>query len=105
MLNCVNITIIERKDGHVFNICSIAGIAPYPNGASYCISKYAQVGMTKVLREEMKPFGIRVTAVIPGSTLTASWDGTELPESRFIVFKAVLQFIFYKLNIFLGASA
>lgn len=75
---------MELKEGYVFNICSVAGIAPYLNGASYCISKYAQLGMTKVLREEMKPFGIRVTAVIPGSTLTASWDGTELPESRFI---------------------
>ncbi len=75
---------MERKEGYVFNICSVAGIAPYLNGASYCISKYAQLGMTKVLREEMKPFGIRVTAIIPGSTLTASWDGTELPESRFI---------------------
>ena len=40
--------------------------------------------MTKVLREEMKEHGVRVTAVLPGATLTASWDGTDLPEERFM---------------------
>lgn len=72
------------KNGHIFNICSIASIMPYANGGSYSISKYAMMGMTKVLREEMKPLGIRVTAVLPGATLTASWEGVELPESRFM---------------------
>ena len=38
--------------------------------------------MTKVLREEMKPFGVRVTSVMPGATLTASWDGVDLPNER-----------------------
>jgi len=73
----------ERK-GHIFNICSVASIMPYANGGSYSITKYAMLGMTKVLREEMKNHGIRVTAVLPGATLTASWEGVELPESRFI---------------------
>lgn len=75
---------IHDKVGHIFNICSVASIMPYANGGSYSITKYAMLGMTKVLREEMKPHGIRVTAVLPGATLTASWDGVELPESRFI---------------------
>lgn len=75
---------MNRKSGHIFNICSTASITPYINGGSYCISKYAQYGMTKVLREEMKPFGVRVTAVLPGATLTASWEGTDLPEERFM---------------------
>lgn len=72
------------KNGHIFNICSVASIMPYANGGSYSISKYAMLGMTKVLREEMKTHGIRVTAVLPGATLTASWEGVDLPESRFI---------------------
>jgi len=75
---------IERKSGSIFNICSTASITPYVNGGSYCISKYALLGMTKVLREELKPYNIRVTAVLPGATLTASWDGIDLPEERFI---------------------
>jgi short-subunit dehydrogenase len=75
---------MHDKDGHIFNICSIASIMPYANGGSYSISKYAMLGMTKVLREEMKPHGIRVTAVLPGATYTASWEGAGLPESRFM---------------------
>ena len=75
---------IHKKDGHIFNICSIASIMPYANGGSYSISKYAMLGLTKVLREEMKNHGIRVTAVLPGATLTASWNGVDLPASRFI---------------------
>lgn len=75
---------MELKQGHIFNICSTASIMPYVNGGSYCISKYALYGMTKVLREEMKEFGIRVTAILPGATLTASWEGVDLPAERFI---------------------
>jgi short-subunit dehydrogenase len=75
---------MEQKKGHIFTICSTASITAYPNGGSYCISKFALYGMTKVLREEMKPHGIKVTAVLPGATLTDSWTGTELPTERFI---------------------
>jgi short-subunit dehydrogenase len=75
---------MERKKGHIFNICSTASIIPYTNGGSYCISKFAMLGMSKVLREEMKSYNIRVTSVLPGATLTASWAGTDLPEERFM---------------------
>ena len=74
----------ERKQGDIFNICSIASIIAYPNGGSYTITKFALLGMTKVLREEMKNNGVRVTAVLPGATLTASWEGVNLPEERFM---------------------
>ncbi len=40
--------------------------------------------MSRVLREELKPHGVKVTAILPGATLTASWDGTDLPEDRFM---------------------
>jgi short-subunit dehydrogenase len=76
--------LMSAKSGHVFNLCSIASIMPYENGGSYTISKYALLGMTKVLREEMKPFGVRVTAVLPGATLTESWKGVDLPKERFM---------------------
>ncbi|MDX5431089.1 MAG: SDR family oxidoreductase, partial [Bacteroidota bacterium] len=69
---------------HLFSVCSTASITAYPNGGSYCISKFALLGMTKVLREELKPDGIAVTAILPGATYTHSWSGSELPESRFM---------------------
>jgi short-subunit dehydrogenase len=73
-----------RGQGHVFTLCSIASIKAYPNGGSYAISKFALLGLTKVLREELKPSGIRVTAVLPGATRTSSWDAVALPEERFM---------------------
>jgi len=75
---------MPSRKGHIFTICSTASITPYINGGSYCISKFALLGFTKVLREEMKPHNIRVTAILPGATLTDSWAGIDLPPERFI---------------------
>ena len=73
---------IEQKSGHIFNICSIASIAAYANGGSYSISKYAMLGFGKNLREEMKPFNIKVTNVLPGAALTDSWAGSNIDPKR-----------------------
>lgn len=73
-----------RKDGHIFTTGSIAGITAYANGGSYAISKFALLGFTKCLREEMKEHGVRVTSILPGATYTASWEGVDLPEDRFM---------------------
>lgn len=75
---------ILSPGGHIFNISSIAGLKPYENGGSYCISKFAMTGFSKMLREELKPYKIAVTTVYPGATLTESWDGTAFPNERFI---------------------
>lgn len=71
-----------RKKGHIFNICSTASLRAYPNGGSYSISKFALLGFSKNLREEMKSFNIKVTAVCPGPTLTDSWADFDGPEDR-----------------------
>jgi NADP-dependent 3-hydroxy acid dehydrogenase YdfG len=73
-----------NRGGHVFNICSIASLDALPNGGSYSISKFAMLGMGKALRNEMKPHSVRVTNIMPGATLTSSFDGIELPEERFM---------------------
>lgn len=70
--------------GHIFNVCSTASIKSYPQGGSYCISKFALLGFSKVLREELQDHNIRVTALLPGATYTASWEGTPLPQDRFM---------------------
>lgn len=84
----------SRKSGHIFNMCSIASIKAYPNGGSYAITKFALLGFSKVLREELKDHGIRVTAILPGATRTASWDGVDLPEERFMKVEDVADTIF-----------
>jgi short-subunit dehydrogenase len=83
-----------KKHGYIFNMCSIASIKAYPNGGSYAISKFAMLGFSKCLREELKPFGIRVSAVMPGATFTASWEGIDLPEKRFIPADDIAETIF-----------
>ncbi len=75
---------IDRREGHIFMMGSTASITAYTNGGSYCISKFALLGMSRVLREELKPHGVKVTTLLPGATLTASWIGTDLPEDRFM---------------------
>lgn len=70
------------RRGHIFNICSIASVIPY--GGGYGVSKFALFGYSKNLREELKKDGVRVTAVLPGATLTPSWDGVDLPADRFV---------------------
>jgi short-subunit dehydrogenase len=84
----------KNKSGHIFNMCSIASIKAYPDGGSYAISKFALFGFSKVLREELKEFGIRVTAILPGATRTASWDGVELPDDRFMKVEDVADTVF-----------
>ncbi|MFD1467028.1 SDR family oxidoreductase [Hymenobacter caeli] len=77
-------TLLRQGSGHVFTICSTASVTAYPTGGSYGIAKHALYGFTRNLREELKDQGIRVTAVLPGATLTASWAGVDLPTERFI---------------------
>lgn len=83
----------QRQRGHIFNVCSIASFVAYENGGAYCVSKFALYGLSKSLREEMKPFNIRVTSVMPGATLTASWEGVELPEERFMPAEDIAQMV------------
>ncbi len=75
-------TMLQKGSGHIFNMCSIASLIAYPNGGSYSISKFALLGFSKVLREELKTKGIKVTSILPGATWSASWAGVDLPESR-----------------------
>ncbi len=84
----------QIKNGHIFNMCSIASIKAYPNGGSYAISKFALLGFSKVLREELKPAGVRVTAILPGATKTDSWAGSTLPDSRFMKPEDVAEAVF-----------
>jgi short-subunit dehydrogenase len=73
---------IKRKSGHIFNICSIAALGAYPGGGAYSISKWAMLGFNNNLRHEMKEHGIKVTAVHPGATMTASWEGFGVSPKR-----------------------
>ena len=77
----------DETSRHIFNICSIASLHAYANGGGYSISKFALLGFSKNLREELKPHGIKVTAVSPGAVMTDSWgdfdnSGKRIMESK-----------------------
>jgi NADP-dependent 3-hydroxy acid dehydrogenase YdfG len=56
----------QRRAGHIINIGSIAGKEVYPNGNVYCASKFAVDALTKGMRMDLNPFGIKVTSINPG---------------------------------------
>ena len=59
---------------HIVNIGSNASKKGFPGWAAYCASKFAVLGFTNSLREELRDRGIKVSAVLPGPTKTDIWD-------------------------------
>jgi len=70
----------KRRRGHIINITSMGGFITLPGIAYYCGSKFALEGISEVLGKEVKPFGVHVTAVAPGSFRT-DWAGRSMVRS------------------------
>jgi len=60
-----------QKSGHIINISSIAGFAPGTGWSIYAATKFAVVGLSEVLAEDVKEFGVKVTVVMPGAFRTS----------------------------------
>lgn len=69
-----------RRRGHILNITSMGGHVTMPGIAYYCGSKFALEGISESLGKEVKPFGIAVTAVAPGSFRT-DWAGRSMART------------------------
>lgn len=85
---------LSHKNGHIFNVCSIASVQAYSNGGSYSISKFALLGFSKNLREELKPHNIKVTSILPGAVFTDSWKGSGVDEKRIMEDKDIAKLVF-----------
>ncbi|HEY0054339.1 MAG TPA: SDR family oxidoreductase [Pedobacter sp.] len=94
----------ERRSGYIINICSMAALNPVAEAGSYTVTKFALHGLTKVLRLELKQHNVKVTAILPGSTLTSSWEGTTLPEDYFVAADDIANAVLYCLNTKGGAN-
>ena len=57
---------VARQSGHIINVSSVAGHEIYPNGAAYCGTKHAVKAITKAMRMELVPFGVKVSSISPG---------------------------------------
>lgn len=73
---------VERGRGDIFIMASVAGIRAFPAGGAYVAAKHGVLGLARAFREELKPSGVRVTAVLPGATVSPSWDGSGVPAER-----------------------
>lgn len=70
MTRLISPGMVERKKGHIINIGSIAGKEVYSNGSVYCATKHAVDAMTRGMRLDLLPYGIKVSAVHPGAVET-----------------------------------
>ncbi len=61
---------MERQQGHIINVSSIAGKETYANGNVYCATKHAVEAITKGMRIDLLPYNIKVSSVSPGMVET-----------------------------------
>ncbi|MFT8775895.1 MAG: oxidoreductase [Gluconacetobacter liquefaciens] len=71
----------QRRSGFVVNVTSMGGLITMPGIAYYCGSKFALQGISEVMRAEMAPFGVHVTALCPGSFRT-NWAGRSMVRTE-----------------------
>jgi len=80
MMKAVLPAMRKRRRGHILNITSMGGFITMPGISYYCGSKFALEGISESLAKEVKPFGIFVTAIAPGSFRT-DWAGRSMIRS------------------------
>jgi 3-oxoacyl-[acyl-carrier protein] reductase len=100
----IGIRMRENRSGHIFNICSVASKEIVKNAGSYSVTKTAMLCLNNVSRLELAEYNVKVTAILPGSTLTASWEGTEIPEDKFVKPEDIANTIYHVLNLSAGAN-
>ncbi len=82
---------VRRGSGHIIYIASVASIRAYSGAVAYCAAKHGLLGLARVVREETKSLGVRVTSILPGATMTPSWQGTGIAAERLMAAADVAQ--------------
>lgn len=67
---------LQRQTGHIVNVASLAGKYPIPGASIYCATKFAVVGLTASMQQELRDTPIGVSAVLPSKVLTELSSGT-----------------------------
>jgi len=92
---------VMKRGSTIVNNLSIAAERVFPGSAAYNASKHGALGFTNTLREELRPKGIRVIALMPGATDTAIWDAMwpKAPRRKMMSAKTVAQAVIDALRI------
>lgn len=73
---------VERREGLVVNLCSIAALRTFPDWGAYSASKFALLALSRTLAQEVRSSGVRVTALCPGAVDTPLWDSLNADFDR-----------------------
>lgn len=69
---------VRQKSGCVVNVASMAGFVAAPTHGGYAATKFAVIGLSEALREEMREYGIKVSTVNPGPVDTPFFEKADL---------------------------
>lgn len=73
---------VARGRGRVLMMGSVASVRGYAGGLAYCAAKHGLLGLARAVREETKGSGVGVTVLLPGATVSPSWDGSGVNPAR-----------------------
>jgi short-subunit dehydrogenase len=92
---------VERRDGLVVNLCSIASLRTFPEWGAYSASKFALLALSRTLAQEVRNHGVRVTALCPGAVDTPLWDSLNagLDRNQMLSAETVAQWIVQTLSL------
>ncbi len=65
---------LPARRGHILNVLSVAAVTTFPGNSAYCAAKAGALAFTRVVRDEVRAGGVRVTALLPGPTDTNLWN-------------------------------
>jgi short-subunit dehydrogenase len=89
--------------GYIFNVASLCGVEAFPDVGNYSASKFALVGYSSALSQELAPIGIKVTALCPSWVNTQNSEGAPMKQSEMIQTDDLALTVRYLLS--LGSSA
>ncbi len=93
----------SRENGYIINIASICGVEAYPDVGGYCASKFALVGYSDALDQELARYGIKVTAICPGWVATRMSNRSPVPSELRIQPEDIANTVRYLLSLSKGA--
>jgi NAD(P)-dependent dehydrogenase (short-subunit alcohol dehydrogenase family) len=89
----------QRQSGYMIYIASIASVQAHNGAAAYVASKHGLLGLARSARDEAKDKGVKVTTILPGATLTPSWDGVDIDAERLMRPEDVAETVAYCLTL------